>query len=418
MGQKKKSVRYICWYKMASGRGNADQKLAHVDEYLPYVFANEEEYMLSRMRNSILLPGGRKDAKVEDKSISWREVIDADQKWLVETCRAYGMPGNRPRYELIYMLALNGKLSDAGYEWVMSFIESVKIIDSGETFTSDSVKLTKRSGLIDLVSKFPLRKADQIATLKSDKFEVEFYPHFHLLDGVISGTVWGSAKGPIPTGNKLLREEVAGALRERGHGDVLSVSMLQDAYQLINSDYFNGALNDWLVASWHTISFSVGSGHIMHGKMAKRGSAYEIRVSMDTMISSRDKDPIVSMLMTLEHELAHMIVNLWSDVTDKVAESHGIEFKRVMQYFFEQEGSATYSVPSGVFHGESAKATLQVGDRVRITWPKSDKYSAYPTVGEVTKLNPKTAGVKISVGMAPIGTKWRISYSYLEKIDE
>lgn len=365
--------------------------------------------------NTLLFPtthktsAGRRDASpIQDHSLSWREILDMPKTTLQKYCADYRLPGLRPKYELIYFLALNEKLSDVDYSWLSQYLSVVKVMDSGVKFSSDSIQMTKYSGLLDLLSKFSLQSTHNIGSLRSDPFEVTFYPHWETLNAVVSGS-----RNIVRENKSHVRRKIAEKLRSRGHGHHLSIPLLEDTYQLVNEAYFSGMLEDWVLACWHTVSFSIGAGERIHGMFKDVDRDFSIRISEDSMIHLEDPDPLISMLLTFEHEVSHMIVHVWTYITDNHAGTHGPEFKRVMQHWFGLSGkestTSTYVVKNGVVQSQipsrsaldygQIKDQIKVHDRVKIGWDlknreKNPRMTRNDT-GVVVRKGPKRATVKI-----------------------
>lgn len=357
--------------------------------------------VLEQQGDTLLLPKGRREESVQDRSLTWQEIVDADPTWLVDSSIYYSLPGIRPRYEMIYMLALNNKLSNVNYEWLTKNLGVLKVIDSGERFSSDTIELRRRSGLLELVNKFPLQTVKNLGSIASDRFEVTMYPHLEELISVVEGRL--SSKFEVDK-----RRKVVQALRAKGHGSYVTAELIEDAYNMISSEYFGGDLSDWVKCCWHDITFSVGSGERIHGTLSNQDNIFKIMVSRDTMIKIQDPDPMVSMMLTLEHELSHLIVNVWTHITGKYAEAHGSQFKNIMNYYFGQAGASTHKSfdPSkgetiqSLSTGDLIKSRLKVGDLVKINWTDRDikKFGQLETTGRVNKKNPLRATLTLADG--------------------
>lgn len=302
------------------------------------------------------------------------------------------------RYYVIYTLALNNLLNTPLSEInrmgrVLRLIDTVVTQSDGQ-FTVPEYGLEfkgKRSDLFRLLS-FVSPEGVQ----SHDSFEKSF----HLLPDKFLGGI-----DRINDPDKL-KSKIINNIRDSFS---ISETTISSTFDLIDDLYFDRLLQYRLKASGKHLSFRVsyqmetcaGSLTTLHD------GNFVLAISHKLTEASNPLDAFVS---TLQHELVHLIVNLEiirlginpedGNFDKELFRSHGRLFKDIALRFFgltECRHSYFREVST------EAKPTFNVGDRVYFELRKTR------TFGEITKLNPKRAKVRIT------GATYNVPYECLHK---
>lgn len=331
---------------------------------------------------------------------------------------------NQSRYQILYALALNNLLTvpsddltrafqnlnlvgPNSLQWIQknrSILMAMDelIVSEGSNFKVPLYGLTftgKRSGLFYFLSNAVNREN----VVSNDSFERSF----HVFPDKFIG---GSDKISDHEG---FREKVRSAIEANF---ILNDTTIEKTFNLIDQVYFSGLLKYRLQAAGKRISFRVSNqmtrtaGSMTHKPREKE---YVIAISgrltevLGNKLSSgiRINGPVDAFIVTLQHEIVHLIVYLEMDrlgissnTNNKYFRSHGLHFQNIGERFFGLT-ERTHRLFEGESESEGEPATpttnksqLTVGSRIYFDYKNARMY------GTITKLNPKRAKIETNNG--------------------
>lgn len=190
----------------------------------------------------------------------------------------------------------------------------------------------------------------------------------------------------------------------------IDVKFIEEMFEAIDRIHFNGEIEEKLKSTGSTLKFRIGKGTKTAGVCSWKQCEYTITISkklFDGLFKKGEESLVTDglkcysrnecLLMTLEHEITHMIMTLYG----VHGEHHGSVFQCVNEGLFGHT-DFRHNLLLGESDKQLKKEDVKVGMRVKVE-----------NLGEVTvlKLNPKTARVK-----SDAGKEYRVSYPFLRSV--
>jgi len=369
----------------------------------------------------ILTPTGLISLNVSQK-YQVDEILDLDDT-IIKTFAEILHLSESKRYPIIYTLALNNLLItpstdvNCSLEWVhinrqiLMIMDELLVSENGE-FKIPHYGLSftgKRSGLFNLLSLV-------IKTIKNPSNIGLFERSFHLSPAKFIG-------GSDRIDNHLeFRNKIKTAIQSNF---ILNETMIETTFNLIDKFYFSDLLRYRLQAAGkkllfrisHQITSTAGS---MKNKFHQNEYIITIAAKLNEVIGNKLSSgisvngPIDAFIVTLQHEISHLIVSLEmdrlgitsSDLTDNskklsinpdAFKSHGSIFQNISERFFGLTERTHHLFESdnetnSIDHPKVNPDKLKVGFKVYF-----DNKGTL-TYGKILKINPKRAKVKTDNG--------------------
>lgn len=365
------------------------------------------------------------------------------------------------RYQILYTLAVNNLLtvptdlisgianlsitgaSPGSLSWVLKNRETLILMDSlitqgnNNTLVIQKYNLTftgKRSDLFGLILNFTAT-----STVPLNK---SFEQSFHLLPDKFIGST--DRIGDHNAFRASIRKQIE-------PGFTLNTQTIERTFQLIDQVYFANLLKYRLLASGKTISFYISNRMVgTAGSMSSKDSVneYEITISsrLEDVLGAKSgngvvcEGPIDAFIVTLQHEMTHLIVHLEMDrlgitnvdlitknknltVNPSHFSSHGLIFQSIAERFFglterthrlfeKGEGNdgpakepGSRSIAPGLTAATTPVTNITVDSQVSFT------LKGRVVTGKVIKTNPKKAKVILDNNEI-----WNVSYGGLKLV--
>lgn len=361
---------------------------------------------------TILTPQGMVPLTISQK-YRVEDILDLDDATAKTFASILRLGETSSRYQILYSLALNdllivssGDLNEAfrnlslgsnSLEWVQKNRQTLmtmeQIVSEGANFKIPLYGLTfagKRSGLFHLISSMSAEHKI------SDSFERSFH---------VSPNKFTSER---INDHESVRSKIRSAIESNF---TLNDAMIERTFNLIDQTYFSGILKYRLQAAGKRISFRVSHQMIktagsMTSKHTEKEYVIAIAAKLNEVLGNRLSSgisvngPVDAFIVTLQHEITHLIVHLEMDrlgidPNDKSDQfkSHGTLFKDIGERFFGLT-ERTHRLFEAESDEEATvdKSQLAVGMRVYFNHKDTRMY------GTITKLNPKRAKVDTGGG--------------------
>lgn len=353
------------------------------------------------MTTVLLTPNGLLQASISQK-YRVDDILDLDDPTVKAFAGILHVP-KESRYQILYSLAINNllivpELSDP-LEWIQKRRTPLKLMDEtiseGSGFRIPAYDLSftgKRSSLFRMLSSLEGKPTDLTHA---------FEDSFHLLPTKFVGS---SDKITDPEG---YRAKILSAIQPNF---ALNDLMIEQTFNLIDQLYFSQLLKYRLQAAGKKISFKVSyQMSSSAGNMKSKGKEYIISISsrltevLGNKLNSgiNINGPIDAFIVTLQHEITHLIVHLEMDrlgVTsdNESFKSHGPVFKDIgLRFFGLTERTHSLFEEGEVLTPQVSVNQLYVGQRVYFdpNTTKGQLAGVRRVYGTIKKINPKTISV-------------------------
>lgn len=312
------------------------------------------------------------------------------------------------RYQILYSLAINNLLllpnNDDVLEWIQKRRSAIELVD--DLISIDD--LSFRSVVYDLT--FTGKRSSMFRMLDSltvhsrlTELSSTFANTFHIFPNKFVG---GSER---ITDHDKFREKIRLSIESNF---ILSEVTLEQTFNLIDEIYFSQLLKYRLQAAGKKISFKISYQMTScAGSLKSKEKEYIITIAsklnevLGNKLNSGIKinGPVDAFIVTLQHEMTHLIVHLEmdrlgikSDSENPDFKSHGPIFKDIGLRFFNLTESCHH-----LFEGENelpaiSLAQLSIGSQVYFepNCTKGKLVGVRRVYGRITKINPKTVAVE------------------------
>lgn len=340
----------------------------------------------------LLIPNGLVDISVPFK-YSLQDLLQQEGDFYDTFISLLQLPsGKNKRYFVLYTLAINNLLVDKlsnQERRILQYLDEVDLpISSSQLYT---LLLNARAD-------------PEISPLLS------FEASFHLSPNKFILPIQEKIDNPFELRAQILNKIFSNF--------ILSPATLQNMYEQIDSLYFENLLSYRLLAAHKSLEFRVSTKMIRTaGSMTTKPDKYVIAISerIHQVLDQKKiglgivcNGAIDCILVTLQHELVHLIVALEKErlkIPDErtgIYSSHGVLFSGIAENFF-----GLTERTHRFFEEETVKEELPVfslNDNI------SFKIKGKSTSGVIIKCNPKRAQVRISSGAV-----YNVPYEILEK---
>lgn len=361
------------------------------------------------------------------------DILDLDQDTIKSFASILHTPESK-YYQVLYTLAINNLLITPSSDNLVNAFENINldnnpsslrwiqknrnvltamdelIVSEGSSFKIPIYGLSftgKRSGIFHLFSNI-LGRVTEPPSISS--FERSFYI---LPDKFIGGTE------RIDDQNKF-RATIRSAIEANF---ILNDTIVEQTFNLIDQTYFSGLLKYRLQAAGKKISFRISNQMTRTaGSMTDKSSEKEYVITISARLNEvlgnklssgiSVNGPIDAFIVTLQHEIIHLIVHLEmdrlgitsTDLTDKNKilpisadsfKSHGAIFQNIGERFFGLTERTHSLFETESEDNDTPKLTpnqLKIGTRVYFDSRTTRMY------GHINKLNPKRCKVRTDNG--------------------